>query len=318
VERWIRHICEPRRLLLAWQGPDPNGERTRFAVGELLREGDDCVMRYFSGEQVERAKTLGFVGYPAFRLSQREHRGGVLATFLRRLPPRTRPDFGAYKAQFRLGPELEFSDFALLAYTEARLPSDGFSVVNTLEDLRPPCELVLEIVGYRHHGHKLSARPKVDDELEFIPEPNNPHDERAIAIKVNGQTIGYVNRLQTGAFHAWLREGRVRAVLERVNGATDRPRAFMFVSVKDRGETATSHVESSPEFTVGWSSGRRILAESSPGQGLEFEVLSDGERISSQYWIVGLVPENVSNRYVEAARREVEGFLGRQHGGKPT
>ena len=30
MEHWISHICEPRRLLLAWQGPDPNGDRTRF------------------------------------------------------------------------------------------------------------------------------------------------------------------------------------------------------------------------------------------------------------------------------------------------
>ena len=30
MEHWISHICEPRQLLLAWQGPDPNGDRTRF------------------------------------------------------------------------------------------------------------------------------------------------------------------------------------------------------------------------------------------------------------------------------------------------
>jgi hypothetical protein len=197
-------------------------------------------MRYFTGEQVERAKELGFVGYPAFRLSQREHRGGVLATFLRRLPPRTRPDFEAYKSQFRLGAELALSDFALLAYTEARLPSDGFSIVNTLEDLDAPCELVLEIVGYRHHGHKLADRPQVGDELELIPEPTNPFDEKAIAVKVNNKTIGYVNRLQTSAFHGWLREGRVTATLERVNGAVDRPRAFMFVCVRDRSDAAVA------------------------------------------------------------------------------
>jgi hypothetical protein len=189
-------------------------------------------MRYFADEQVEQAKGLGFTGYPAFRLSRREHRAGVLATFLRRLSPRKRPDFDAYKAQFRLGPDLVRSDFALLAYTEARLPSDGFSIVNTLEDVRPPCELVLEIAGYRHHGHKLSDQPKVGDQLEFVPEPDNEYDERAIAVKVGAKTIGYVNRLQTSTFHEWLPEGRFTATLERVNGATDRPRAFMFVCVR--------------------------------------------------------------------------------------
>ena len=234
MEHWISHICEPSRLLLAWQGPDPQGNRTRFAVGELTREGDDCIMRYFDDPQLELAKALGFAGYPAFRLSQREHRSGVLATFLRRLPPRARADFKAYKAQFRLGPDLVLSDFALLAYTGARLPSDGFSIVNTLEGLCAPCELVVEIAGYRHYAEGLTKRPTVGDDLELVAEPTNQFDPKAIAVKNGGETIGYVNCLQTDPFHEWLRAGCVQAVFERLNGATDRPRAFMFVWVKDR------------------------------------------------------------------------------------
>jgi hypothetical protein len=63
VEHWISHICEPHRLLLAWQGPDPNGERTRFAVAELLRTGSNCTLRYLEGPEMERAKKLGFDGH---------------------------------------------------------------------------------------------------------------------------------------------------------------------------------------------------------------------------------------------------------------
>jgi hypothetical protein len=77
----------------------------------------------------------------------------------------------------------------------------------------------------------------------------------------------------------------------------------------------TSRMECSiPEFATLWSSDRRILVETEPCSGLEFEVSFDGNRISREYWIVGLVPENVSNHYVEAARREAENFLRQQHG----
>ncbi len=69
-----------------------------------------------------------------------------------------------------------------------------------------------------------------------------------------------------------------------------------------------------PDLTVCWSSDRRILVETEPCTGLEFEVSSDGNRILSKYWIVGLVPENVSHHCVEAARREAENFLRQQHG----
>jgi hypothetical protein len=239
VEQWISHICEPSRLLLAWQGPDPDGERTRFAVGELLLNGgSDCILRYLNGPEVDRAKKLGFEGYPAFRLEQVEHRQGVLATFLRRLPPRARPDFDAYKAQFRLKPDLSLSDFALLAYTGARLPSDGFSVVNTLEGLHAPCEVVLEIVGHRHYVRNLKTSLSVGEALDLVPEPQNPYDQNAIAVKVRGETIGYINRLQTVAIHQWLRNGTVETTLERLNGPSDRPRAFMFVRVRNSDKAA--------------------------------------------------------------------------------
>jgi hypothetical protein len=238
MEHWITRICEPNRLLLAWQGPDPEGERTRFAVAEITREHIACALRYLTGPEVDRAKALGYAGYPAFRLDQQVHQNGVLAAFLRRLPPRSRPDFEAYKAQFRLGEGLDVSDFALLAYTGARLPSDGFSIVNTLEGLCPPCEFVTEIVGHRHYAPKLSFTPKIGEVLELVPEPTNPFDKNAIVVRLRGETFGYVNRLQTSAFHDWLRDGRVEAVLEWMNGPVDRPRAFMFVWVRDRGRAA--------------------------------------------------------------------------------
>lgn len=238
MDRWINHISEPSRLLLAWQGPDPNGERTRFAVGELLLSDGEYTLRYLNGPEVEQARKLGFVGYPAFKPDQQEHRQGVLAAFLRRLPPRTRPDFDAYKAQFRLKPDVGLSDFALLAYTGARLPSDGFSVVNTLEDVRAPSELVLEIVGHRHWVSKLKSQLRVGEALDLVLEPTNQWDKNAVVVKAHGEIVGYVNRLQTAAFHKWLRESSVEATLDRLNGSSDRPRAYMFVRVRNTNQAA--------------------------------------------------------------------------------
>jgi hypothetical protein len=195
-------------------------------------------LHYLSGPETEQAKKLGFAGYPAFKLEQQEHRQGVLAAFLRRLPPRARPDFDAYKAQFRLKPDVALSDFALLAYTGARLPSDGFSVVDTLDDIRAPSELVLEIVGHRHYVGDLKTPLNVGEALNLIPQPTNKWDKNAILVKAHGETVGYVNRLQTGAFHKWLREGSVEAMLDRLNGSSDRPRAFMFVRVRSSNHAA--------------------------------------------------------------------------------
>jgi hypothetical protein len=218
-------------LLLAWQASDPDGERTRFAVGELLLEGEECTLRYLSGNEVDSARALGFSGYPAFDVGKVEHRKGVLAAFMRRLPPRTRADFDAYKAQFRLQAGLSISDFALLAYTEAKLPSDGFSIVNPLTDVCGPCEFLLESAGYRHYAGGLNEPLSVGQRLQFVAEPSNKWDPNAVRVEANSELVGYVNRLQAPAFLQWIKQAVVEGFVERLNGNAVKPRLFMFVSV---------------------------------------------------------------------------------------
>jgi hypothetical protein len=77
---------------------------------------------------------------------------GVLAVLRRRLPPRNRSDFPDYVEGFRLPKDLEISDLALLALTTAKLPSDGFSIVDPLDPAIEQCDLVLEIAGFRYHA----------------------------------------------------------------------------------------------------------------------------------------------------------------------
>jgi hypothetical protein len=187
-------------------------------------------LRYFENDEVREAKKLGFAGYPAFKLDRKEY-PNALSTFLRRLPPRGRPDFANYMAHFRLPPSAKLSDFALLAYTEAKLPSDGFSLVNNLDEMHRPCEFVLEVAGYRHYAGKVQPLA-LGEVVDLVPEPTNAFDSNAIAVQAHGQTIGYINRLQTSAFHHWIRDKAVVSVIERLNGTTPKPRAFIFIWVK--------------------------------------------------------------------------------------
>jgi hypothetical protein len=46
--------------------------------------------------------------------------------------------------------------------------------------------------------------------------------------------------LQTTAFHRWLESGLVSAVVERLNGNPDRPRAFIFVWVRAKPTQAAA------------------------------------------------------------------------------
>jgi hypothetical protein len=244
VQNWIEHVVDPQRLFLAWQAPDQFGDRFRWAVGEISRDEGNYTLRFLRGPQFEglnQARTesqldaLGYRGYPAFSPRQVVHTQNVLAPFLRRVPPRGRPDFNEYKEQFRLRPDTAVSDFALLGITEAKLPSDGFSLVDPLEGEALPRELLLEVAGHRYYRKLLPQPPLIGQSVEIVPEPDNKHDPNAVKVQIGGLCVGYINRLQAKAFSRWLSQARVTAVVERVNGNSDKPRLFIFVRVTPHG-----------------------------------------------------------------------------------
>jgi hypothetical protein len=161
-----------------------------------------------------------------------------MTAFRRRLPARSRSDYPDYLEHYRLDQRTEISDFALLGLTGAKLPSDGFSIVDPLDDPRPARDLFLEVAGFRHY---VGASPVTEGAaVTFEPDPSNAYDSDAVAIRTGGRTVGYVNRLCTGAFNTWIREGRVEGRIERVNGRPGHPRAFVFAQVEPRLERVTA------------------------------------------------------------------------------
>jgi hypothetical protein len=241
VENWIAQVHEPQRLFLAWQAPDQMKDRHRWAVGIVTRTGEDCALRYFysgsyfekmnSGRSFEELLKLGYEGYAAFPL-RREMHARVLSTFMRRLPPRTRSDFEEYTRRFRLAPTLSINNFALLGRTEAKLPSDGFSLVDPLDAEADECDLMLEVAGYRYYAQ--DATPSVGMSADIQAEPDNPFDHNAVAILVDSKKIGNINRLQSETFLRWLATRQMTACIEDMNNQADKPRAFVFVRVRRR------------------------------------------------------------------------------------
>lgn len=240
MENWIEHIVEPKRLYLAWQAPEQMRDRFRWAVATLEREDDRVRLRYIddpdefsrlnSGRSKDQLWKLGYRGYPAFSTKRSVHEKGVLETFLRRLPPRKRSDFSEYLKQYRLRSGAEFSDFALLGLTGAKLPSDWFSLVDPFDPDAETCERVIEIAGHRYQQTRPGLQP--GDAVDFVPEPENPVDSNAVAIHAKGETIGYVNRLQAPTFRHWLQRRNLSGVVERFNGNRERPLVFCFVWVR--------------------------------------------------------------------------------------
>ncbi len=241
VEHWLHHTAEPNRLWLAWQAPDPS-ERFRWAVGELLNKPAGPVLRYLMpgaefdarnvGRPYEEAASLGYAGYPAFNPRQPVHTEGVLEAFRRRLPPRSRADFQNYLAHFRIPPTATVSDWSLLGLTEAKLPSDGFALVDPLDEGVIPRDLLLEVAGFRHYADKATVPIVPGQLLQLVPEPTNPHDPNAVMVQLHGQCLGYINRLQNEPLLRWLLGASVEAWVSRLNGKAGHPRLFIFIQIR--------------------------------------------------------------------------------------
>lgn len=228
----LHHIVEPNRLLMTWQPLDMNApSRTRRVIGEVCQESDgQIVFRYLKKTpDFEAACNAGFKGFPAFRLEDDEVRQGVIESLLRRLPPRNREDFAEFLAQHRLPCPFIYSDMALLGYTGARLPSDGFALVPDFSQNSIPCDYLMEVAGLRHVFNNAQAIHE-GDTVDFEIDHDNPVDQDALQVICHGQRIGYVNRAFRATLYRWLQTNRVTATVEKCNGKPERPLVYVMIS----------------------------------------------------------------------------------------
>ncbi len=232
----IEHIIEPTKLLLTWQ-PRTGPDRGRHIVAELRRNGQDADLVYLrDSDDYAAAKAKGFTGeYPGF--SADKDYSGVLAAFMRRLPPRSRSDFDKFMEAIRIPPGTDVSDFALLGYAGAKLPGDDFYIIHPFDEAQPPFEFLLQMAGYSHYRSPVPfERFKSGMVARFELALDRRYDLEAVRIvipEVSPETAGYVCRGLASGFRKWLVAGlHVDGMIERVNGIGDHPVVYLFITVR--------------------------------------------------------------------------------------
>jgi len=232
--RRLKHIVEPESLLLTWQDPI---SRRRYVVGQVTRDNGGFCFRYLPGNDLDAAKRKGFKGYLAFPHFNEEYRLGVMESFMTRLPPRSREDFGKFLEYWNIDPGAEISDFALLGYTGAALPRDSFRFIPVFPP-SPHLEFIAEVAGNRYQGESCEPGEKV----RFVAEPDNPYDPEAIRVEaMDGRRLGYVMHGMNRQFGEWLATGRLSGEVVRVNGTSERPVVLVYVEyARESGREATA------------------------------------------------------------------------------
>ncbi len=229
--RTINRIIEPTRLLLTWQ---PTTGGTRYIVGQIDRQqGDTYVFTYhFDSDDYALAKEKGFTGHPAFNLKYEEHTNNVLDPFVRRLPPRKRKDFAEYLAQHLLQYPFEGSDFALLGYTGAKSPGDGFCLVLDPEIFNGEGEFIFEVAGTRYQEGLDLSKVMIGDLVELVPEADNHVDPHAIAVVHQSGRLGYINKVLCKALKEKIVKHKVSAFVAKKNGTKERPLVYLIVECR--------------------------------------------------------------------------------------
>ena len=68
-------------------------------------------------------------------------------------------------------------------------------------------ELTKESVVRGHHVYKSVWTPIVGERLPVLREPDNPHDNRAVAVYLDGNIVGHVPRELSKIFWFYLKHG---------------------------------------------------------------------------------------------------------------
>lgn len=235
--RYIEHLLEPDRLLLAWQAQDSSA-RSRYVVGELVRKSEAVKLHYFTNaDDYKEASEHGFKGYPAFHSkNESTYDNQVLEAFTRRLPPRSRRDFSRFLELRGIKADAQISDFALLGYTGAKLPDDGFELIHPFDSVEKPFEFIIEVAGFRHVTEVTIESIPIGQAVRFVPEPTNKYDPKAILVKMNDKKLGYVDRGRLELFHRHLSNGdKIQGEIVRKNGTADRPLVYIYTSINCHG-----------------------------------------------------------------------------------
>ena len=114
-----------KSIFLTWK---PTAQSERYVIAQLVRRGETYRFSYLAGPDLDKARRVGFTGYPSFPELKKEYTQNVIESFGSRIPARTRTDFENTLKLWKIE-NSQISDFDFLAVTGGELATDHFRFV---------------------------------------------------------------------------------------------------------------------------------------------------------------------------------------------
>lgn len=202
------------RLYVAWQDPT---SRAIEPVGRLDRNGSDGDAAYEFRYLNRAAAIRGFQPFLSFPDLHRTYRSTHLfPLFENRLMPRRRPDYRGFVQALGLSENAD--PFEILARSEGRRQTDRIEVFPEPEFDGHTAQCLFLVHGIRHLSGAEDAISSLEigERLFVIPDPQNPVDRCAVALRDECSLLGWVPRYLTELIRRPLQEGGASAVTVQV------------------------------------------------------------------------------------------------------
>jgi len=203
-----------KKLYIAWQDPV---EKHWLPVGQLTFNGESYLFVYTKGA----LKTKNFLPFGRMsNLNVAYESTELFPLFSNRLLSKNRPEYKDFLHYLNIR-DNEDNPLALLALTEGKRETDNLEIFPCSEkNAEGKYSLRFFVHGIRHllpNAIEMINTLKVGDRLLLMPDPQNPNDRYAIAIR-NAETtiVGYCPRYLTSDFHYLLKECDPRDIIAQV------------------------------------------------------------------------------------------------------
>ncbi|WP_179381138.1 HIRAN domain-containing protein [Jannaschia marina] len=235
----INDPVHTRRAHLVWRNPHTGDGEHQYVVGELEQRPHRLGFHYLREDLLAPAIAAGFEGYVGLPLHSTELDFLASKVLIRRLPPIGRSDFPELLRRFGLPTDQSYPDLTLLAYTGAKLSSDGFSICETFDGFEGAFSYVFDVSRTRSF---LDFNELVIGEtILFENEPTNEVSPNAVRLsREDWEAVGYINQLQAKTVCSWLQNGIVNATVFRVNGRLHYPSLFVRADIETNSRAAAA------------------------------------------------------------------------------
>lgn len=181
---------------LCWR---PGKGSKRISVGTIKHSVTGGVRFIYNPVGVQEAKKYGFTCYEGFPDIEKEYTENVIEIFGQRIIKSERSDVSVFYDFWGVDKAYKDDDVYMLAYTQGLLPTDNFEF---LADFNPAKGLsfVSEIAGLSE-AQLPAGTITVGDELTYVLEPTNVHDDKAVKLFKGVDYVGYVKLIHSRVFH---------------------------------------------------------------------------------------------------------------------